>query len=82
MKKVRISAHIAEKKKKQLKIETDFIRLDSALKYADIAVTGGHAKIIIGDGEIKIDGEPCTMRGKKLRKGDSFEYDGFIYEIV
>lgn len=82
MKKVRISAHIAEKKKKQLKIETDFIRLDSALKYADIAVTGGHAKIIIGDGEIKINGEPCTMRGKKLRKGDSFEYDGFIYEIV
>lgn len=82
MKKVRISAHIAEKKKKQMKIETDFIRLDSALKYADIAVTGGHAKILIGDGEIKINGEPCTMRGKKLRKGDSFEYDGFIYEIV
>lgn len=82
MKKIKISAHIAEKKKKQLKIDTDFIRLDSALKYADIAVTGGHAKILIGDGEIKIDGEPCTMRGKKLRKGDSFEFEGIIYEIV
>lgn len=82
MKKIKVSAHIAEKKRKQLKIDTDFIRLDSALKYADIAVTGGHAKILIGDGEIKIDGEPCTMRGKKLRKGDSFEFDGVIYEIV
>lgn len=82
MKKIKITAHIAEKQKKQLKIDTDFIRLDSALKYADIAQTGGHAKIIIGDGEIKIDGEPCTMRGKKLRQGDSFEYNGVIYEIV
>lgn len=82
MKKIRIKAHIAEKERKKLKIDTDFIRLDSALKYADIAVTGGHAKILIGDGEIKIDGEPCTMRGKKLRKGDSFEYNGIIYEIV
>lgn len=82
MKKIRIKAHIAEKERKKLKIDTDFIRLDSALKYADIAVTGGHAKILIGDGEIKIDGEPCTMRGKKLRIGDSFEYNGIIYEIV
>lgn len=82
MKKIRISAHIAEKERKKIKIDTDFIRLDSALKYADIAVTGGHAKILIGDGKIKINGEPCTMRGKKLRNGDSFEYNGIIYEIV
>lgn len=82
MKKLKVSVRVAEKKRKQLKIDTDFIRLDSALKYADIAVTGGHAKIIIGDGEIKIDGEPCTMRGKKLRQGDSFEYNKTIYEIV
>lgn len=82
MKKLKVSVRVAEKKRKQLKIDTDFIRLDSALKYADIAATGGHAKIIIGDGEIKIDGEPCTMRGKKLRQGDSFEYNGTIYEIV
>ena len=82
MKKLKVSVRVAEKKRKQLKIDTDFIRLDSALKYADIAATGGHAKIIIGDGEIKIDGEPCTMRGKKLRQGDSFEYNKTIYEIV
>ncbi len=82
MEKKRITARIAEKKKKQIKITTDFIRLDSALKLADIAVTGGHAKIIISEGEIKVNGEECLMRGKKLRKGDSFEYERIIYEII
>ena len=82
MKTVKIKAKIAEKEKVQLKIDTDFIRLDAALKLANIAVTGGQAKIIIGDGQIKIDGEPCTMRGKKLRSGDSFEFDKKIYEII
>lgn len=82
MKKNIIKARIAEKEKVQLKIDTDFIRLDAALKLANIAVTGGQSKIIIGDCQIKIDGEVCTMRGKKLRSGDSFEFDRKIYEII
>lgn len=82
MKKNIIKARIAEKEKIQLKIDTDFIRLDAALKLANIVVTGGQAKIIIGEGQIKIDGEICTMRGKKLRSGDSFEFDRKIYEII
>lgn len=82
MEKKRITAKIAEKGKKELFISTDFIRLDAALKLADIAVTGGHAKIIISDGEIKIGGEKCLMRGKKLHKGESFEYQNTIYKIV
>ena len=82
MKKNIIKARIAEKEKVQLKIDTDFIRLDAALKLANIVVTGGQAKMIIGDGQIKIDGEVCTMRGKKLRRGDSFEFDRKIYEII
>ena len=82
MKKNIIKARIAEKEKEQLKIDTDFIRLDAALKLANIVVTGGQAKMIIGDGQIKIDGEVCTMRGKKLRSGDSFEFDRKIYEII
>lgn len=83
MKKViKVKAKVAEKEKIQLKTETDFIRLDAALKLANIAVTGGQAKIIIGDGQVKVDGESCTMRGKKLRKGDSFEFDRKIYEII
>ena len=82
MKKNIIKARIAEKEKVQLKIDTDFIRLDAALKLANIVVTGGQAKMIIGDGQIKIDGEVCKMRGKKLRSGDSFEFDRKIYEII
>lgn len=82
MEKRKITAKIAEKEKKQIKITTDFIRLDAALKLADIAVTGGHAKIIVENGEIKISGEVCTQRGKKLKPGDSFEYNHKVYEIV
>lgn len=82
MKKITVKAKIAKKEKVQLKIDTDFIRLDAALKLANIAVTGGQAKMIIGDGQIKIDGEVCTMRGKKLRSRDSFEFDRKIYEII
>ncbi len=82
MKKLKFTVRVAEKNKVQLKIDTDFIRLDSALKYADIAATGGHAKVIIGNGEVKIDGKPCAVRGKKLRRGDSFEYNNTVYEII
>ena len=64
----------------KIEIREDFIRLDSAMKLADIVVTGGHAKIVIQDGEVKVNGEVCTMRGKKLRKGDKVEFgnNGFV----
>lgn len=77
-----IKVKIAEKEKKQLKITTDFIRLDSALKLADIAGTGGMSKMIIQDGEVKVNSKICLQRGKKLRAGDSFEFNGVIYEII
>jgi len=77
-----IKVKIAQKEKKQLKITTGFIRLDSALKLADIAGTGGISKIIIQNGEIKVNGEVCLQRGKKLRAGDSFEFENKIYEII
>ena len=65
---------------KKITIKEDFIRLDSAMKLADMVVTGGHAKMVIQDGEVKVNGEVCTMRGKKLRIGDKveFENDGFV----
>lgn len=65
---------------KKISIKEDFIRLDSAMKLADMVVTGGHAKMVIQDGEVKVNGETCTMRGKKLRKGDrvEFEDNGFV----
>ena len=61
---------------KKIKIAEDFIRLDSALKLAGFVSTGGHAKISIQNGEVRVNGEICTMRGKKLREGDTAEFEG------
>ena len=51
----------------------DFIKLDSLLKLAGIADTGGIAKLMIQDGEVSVNGEICTQRGKKIRAGDVIE---------
>ena len=52
-------------------ITTEYIKLQDLLKLA--AVTGGEAKLLIQDGEVLVNGEVCTMRGKKLRPGDVVE---------
>ena len=65
----------------KISIKEDFIRLDSAMKLANLVSTGGHAKIVIQDGEVKVNGEVCTMRGKKLRKGDTAEFERIIYIV-
>lgn len=51
-------------------ITTDFIKLDALLKYAALVGSGGEAKIRIQEGEVLVNGQVCTMRGKKLRSGD------------
>lgn len=58
-------------KKTQIKITTEFIKLDALLKYAHLVGSGGEAKIRIQQGEVLVNGEPCTMRGKKIRSGDT-----------
>lgn len=67
---------------KELKIKEDFIKLDSALKFASLVPTGGIAKMVILDGLVKVNGEVCLQRGKKLKKGDRVEYDGEGFEIL
>ena len=62
-------------------IETEFIKLESAMKLANILPTGGAAKAEIQDGFVTVNGEVCTMRGKKLYPGDSFGYEGQEYKI-
>ena len=59
----------------EIKIETEFIKLDALLKFANL-VSSGEAKIRIAEGEVLVNGEICTMRGKKLRSGDTVELDG------
>ena len=66
---------------KRLSIKEDFIRLDSAMKLAGIVSTGGHAKTVIQNGEVKVNGEICLMRGKKLKSVDTAEFDGFKFVI-
>lgn len=66
---------------KRLSIKEDFIRLDSAMKLAGIVSTGGHAKTVIQNGEVRVNGEICLMRGKKLKSGDTAEYNGFSFVI-
>ncbi len=61
---------------KEIFIKEDFIRLDSALKLASFCVTGGHAKNVIQNGEVTVNGEICTQRGKKLYINDTAEFEG------
>jgi ribosome-associated protein len=62
-------------------LKGEFIRLDDLLKNVGVVQTGGHAKIEIQNGMAKVNGEVCTMRGKKLRTGDEVEYERIIYKI-
>lgn len=62
-------------------IYTEFIKLDAALKLANAIESGGMAKLVIQDEQVKVNGETCTMRGKKLYPGDKFSYMGAVYEI-
>ena len=63
-------------------IETEFIRLDAFLKFAAHVGTGGEAKLLIADGLVKVNGEVCTMRGKKLRPGDTITFNGTDYTVA
>ena len=62
-------------------IHTDFIKLESLLKLAGACETGGEAKLAINDGLVEVNGEVCTMRGKKIRSGDSVLFDGVLYRV-
>ena len=62
-------------------ITTEFIKLESAMKLANCIETGGMAKAVIHDGLVSVNGEVCTMRGKKLYPGDEISYDGNSYLI-
>ena len=67
---------------KKISVKEDFIRLDSAMKLAGLVSTGGHAKTVIQNGEVKVNDEVCLLRGKKLNSGDKAEFNGngFIIE--
>ena len=63
------------------KIETEYIKLQDLLKFAGLVETGGEAKLAIQNGEVSVNGETCTMRGKKLRPGDRASLDGVTVTV-
>ena len=62
-------------------ITSEFIKLESALKFANAVSTGGEAKVVILEENVKVNGDICTMRGKKLYPGDRFTFMGKEYVI-
>lgn len=65
-----------------IQITTEFIRLDALLKFAALVGTGGEAKYVIAEGLVKVNGEACTVRGKKLREGDIVEFAGETVKVT
>ncbi len=67
-----------------MKIEANggYIKLDSLLKLAGIAMTGGQAKMMIQSGDVYVNGERCLMRGKKMRAGDKVQFEDEIVEVI
>ena len=63
-------------------INEEYIRLDNLMKFSGMCNSGGRAKYLIQNGEVKLNGEVCTMRGKKIRHGDTIEYQNRIVEVT
>ena len=76
-----LCASITDMKNEIVLIYTEFIKLEAALKFANAVETGGMAKADIQDGQVLVNGEVCTMRGKKLYPGDRVEFEGTAYLI-
>lgn len=66
----------------KIPIQTEFIKLDQFLKFAGVAETGGHAKEIVAEGAVFVNGERCLARGKKLRPGDLVCLDDYEIEVT
>ena len=66
----------------EVPITTEFIKLQDAMKFANLVESGGEAKVCIQEGDVSVNGEVCTQRGRKLRPGDSFTFDGITCRIT
>lgn len=63
-------------------ITTEYIKLQDLLKFAAAVQTGGEAKLAVQEGEVSVNGEVCTMRGKKIRPGDVVAFNGQKLTVV
>jgi len=67
--------------KKQVKIDTEYIKLDQLLKFGEVLDSGGHAKLVILSGEVKVNGQTSLERGKKIRPGDKVLFQDVEIEV-
>ena len=65
-----------------IEITTEYIKLQDLLKFAAAVQTGGEAKVVIQEGGVTVNGEVCTMRGRKIRPGDDVRFDGQHYAVI
>ena len=79
---MKLKLKIAERHEQIIKIKTEYIKLDSLLKFAGIAESGSFAKMMIADETVKVNGEKCTARGKKIRSGDTVSIRNIDLKIV
>lgn len=79
---MRYTLKIEKKKTEEIKINTEFIKLDSLLKFSGFAETGSMAKMLVQDGKIKVNGEICTARGKKIRSGDIVSFKNIDLKVI
>ncbi len=79
---MKVTVHRKEAPETPVAIHTEFIKLEAALKLANAIESGGMAKAVIQEGQVTVNGEACTMRGKKLYPGDSFAFDGQAYRVT
>lgn len=67
---------------REIPIRTEYIKLDALLKYAALCETGGMAKEVIQQGEVLVNDAVCTMRGKKIRPGDTVTFSGESIRVI
>ena len=65
-----------------IEITTEYIKLQDLLKFAAAVQTGGEAKVVIQEGGVTVNGEVCTMRGRKIRPGEYVCFDGQHYAVI
>ena len=81
--KIKIKARVKKSTETEnVPISTEFIKLESFLKFSGVCETGGEAKLLIQDGCVRVNGEVCTMRGKKLVPGDEIRIHGKLFKVI
>ena len=79
---MKVPVKLIQKPVNEIPVRSEFIRLDAFLKLANAVETGGQAKVEVQGGHVRVNGETCLMRGKKLRAGDQVRFAGQSYEVA